>query len=646
MSYFLFSIYVILYAIFSLTITRLQINPILHRVTYFNMPVNWTITGSLQHDVIITSIIFSAAVLLTFKKSISLPLSIGTILGTAVVSISGIDYLQIVNIVFILTLPILISVLIASQIVSKMRPKKMKFWISDDSNFKFQKFLWVFFVVVGIMELSVFVRWVINIFMPVAPSWTWQPNLLENNLFYAFGLLSVYFMLFSVISFAIKPNVAKFTKWITTYIASKTIDTKNHNDNINDLTHHEEQESQIKKCITVINEKVSAILENESKTLLMVCLLAVVPSLLLPLYSYVVNSTDVPFFGTDIPEYLKWLGFLSAFQNDPSSYLYQTFVHIDGGSRPLSILVMYSLSTISNQTEQTVLKYLPVILGPFLVMSIYYLTRTSYPENRSLAVIAAIMTAVSHQIIIGFYTAFYSNWMALITMSISIIFLLKSMRNPDHKNLALFATFTTLTLFFHSYVWSYYIVVIALFLIWSAVQKKSRKESLKIIIILGIITSGIIAIDVAKSHVGGASNIFEKDLSNPVTSVGFNEFADKWHNLNTTFVVYLGGFLTNSAVLLLVFLWTLKANYTNDSDRFFLSMLFVSLLPILFGDFVVQSRILYNIPLQIPASIMMYKLYNSPKTPFGKPLLIVIILMQFNYALRAMANMYFVAPTQ
>ena len=89
----------------------------------------------------------------------------------------------------------------------------------------------------------------------------------------------------------------------------------------------------------------------------------------------------------------------------------------------------------------------------------------------------------------------------------------------------------------------------------------------------------------------------------------------------------------------------MKANYTNDSDRFFLSMLFVSLLPILFGDFVVQSRMLYNIPLQIPASVMMYKLYNNPKTPFGKPLLVAIILMQFNYALRAMANMYFVSPT-
>src|SRR5690242_19187709 len=125
-------------------------------------------------------------------------------------------------------------------------------------------------------------------------------------------------------------------------------------------------------------------------------------------------------------------------------------------------------------------------------MSIYYLTRTSYPEKRSLAVIAAIMTATSYQVIIGFYAAYYSNWMALITMSISIVFLLKSLQNLNGKNLALFATFTIATLFFHTYVWSYYVAVIGLFLIWSVVQKKLRKESLKTIIILAMITSGII----------------------------------------------------------------------------------------------------------------------------------------------------------
>ena len=91
-------------------------------------------------------------------------------------------------------------------------------------------------------------------------------------------------------------------------------------------------------------------------------------------------------------------------------------------------------------------------------------------------------------------------------------------------------------------------------------------------------------------------------------------------------------------------MWTLKANYENISDKLILSMLFVGLLPVLFGDFLLQSRILYIIPLQIPASIIMYKIYKSPKISFGKPLFFALLLMQFNYALRSMANMNFQLP--
>lgn len=583
-----------------------------------------------------TAVIFSAAVLLTFKKSISLPLSISVISGT-LIGMAYSNYPQIENIVFLLTMPTLVSILIVCTMTSKTK-ETVKLWILDASSFKLQKFLKIFFLVVAIVEAIALVRWTaFPLVMTSQSSWDWKINLLENNLFYAFGLLSVYFMLFCIISFALKPNITKFFNWVTRNKVT-SVETGGSGDLL--LPPREEPG----KHVAVICTKISSVLESKSRTLLMVFLLAVLPSLALPLYSYVVDMTHAAFLGTDVPEYQHWLDFLSTFKNDPSAYLYQLFTHIDGGSRPLSLLVMYSLSTVSNQTEETILKYLPVILGPFLVVSVYYLVRISYPEKRAPAVIASILTAVSHQIVIGFYAAFYSNWMALIAMSISIAFLLKSLHSPTPKNLVLFGTLTTLTLFFHSYVWSYYVVVVVLFLAWSFVQKKRKKESLKTILILALIVSAIIVVDVTKSHISGASGSFEKDLSNPLTSVGLNQFAEKWKNLNTTFIVYLGGFLTAPAVLLLVFLWTLKANYQNDSDRFYLSLLFVSLLPILFGDFIIQSRMLYNIPFQIPASVMMYRIYSNPQVKFGKPLLVAIILMQFDYALRAMANMYYVAP--
>jgi len=197
---------------------------------------------------------------------------------------------------------------------------------------------------------------------------------------------------------------------------------------------------------------------------------------------------------------------------------------------------------------------------------------------------------------------------------------------------------------FHNFMWAYFISVVIFLLVWTALQRMRAKKSLRLIALLSIVIAGIIAVDVLKSEFIGTTSGFENDLAVATVHTDIIEFKNFWQNIDKTFKKYLGGFLTNSMVLLLLFLWTLKADYSKISDKFLLSMLFVALVPILFSDFVVQSRFVYIIPIQIPASIIMYKIYKNPKISFGKPLFFALLLMQFNYALRAMANMNFVLP--
>jgi len=191
--------------------------------------------------------------------------------------------------------------------------------------------------------------------------------------------------------------------------------------------------------------------------------------------------------------------------------------------------------------------------------------------------------------------------------------------------------------------WSYFISVLVFFLVWSGVKIKLAKKSLRIIAILGVIICGIVTVDIVKSQLTESVGGFERDIA--LADLNDNRKLNNfWLNLDKTFKTFLGGFLTNSILLFLVFIWTLRADYSRISDRFLLSMLFVSLLPFLLGDFVIQSRLIYIFPLQIPVSIMMYKIYKNPKISFGKPLFFVLLLMQFNYALRPMPNMNFLLP--
>jgi len=192
-SYVLFSVYVILYLAFSLTIIKLHTYPFIHRITYIDYTANWTLTDSLQLDVVIASIIFSAAILCTFKKFIALPLSTVIMSSSTIIlvasafSINGIDYNQsVTNLFFLLSLPVLVVLLLANRIVHRM-----SYILPNDSrHFDFQKFLIIFFLTFAFLELFTLLRWLVHpaLLDLSFEHVSWRLNILENNFFYSFGL--------------------------------------------------------------------------------------------------------------------------------------------------------------------------------------------------------------------------------------------------------------------------------------------------------------------------------------------------------------------------------------------------------------------------------------------------------------------------
>jgi len=386
---------------------------------------------------------------------------------------------------------------------------------------------------------------------------------------------------------------------------------------------------------------------------LLVFLVAILPSILITLYPYSISEPQFSsgpslpgVLGYDFFAYKESIDSLVSSSNDVNLFLSTMFVEIDHGSRPLSIFSIYLLYLISGDQLEKVLTFLPSIIGPFLVLSVFFFMRTAYPSNPKLAIISSIMTAVSHQIVIGFYGGLYSNWMGLSVMFASSIFFIKCFQNTKNlsRNIVLFAVFAILVMLFHNFLWAYFITVLVFLLVWSTIQKILSKKNLRIIFLLSLTIGGIIIIDVVKSELTDSIGGFERNFGVAVMHGNITEPQKIWENLEKAFHNYMGGFLTNSMVLLLLFIWTLKADYTNISDKFFLSMLFVALIPVLFSDFIAQSRLVYIIPIQIPASIIMYRIYKNTKISFGKPLFFAILLMQFNYAFRSMANMNFQLP--
>ena len=646
-AYVAFSIYSILYTIIVLSIFETTIFPTINRITYTEI-VQWSITNSLQLDQLITLIFFAVGILVVFKKNISIPF-VGIIFTFSFLGIIQPDYFSDISLfIFVSSMPVLIGITIFPKLISNRKISPVQ---EEHRYFEFQNFLKVLFFVFVILESITLARWLIYPLIPdlLQTHWSWQLNFLDTNLFYSFGLLSPILFILCIFSFIMKPTLThlytKFNHFFKNNDQySKNVSIRSIKEESNDTSNSPHQ---------IIHKKTKSFFDSNLKCFLLVILIAVIPSILIVIYPYTIAEPQVTtgpslpgVLGYDFSAYSESVHLVISSTNNAESFLNVLFVEINGGSRPLSIFSIYTLYLVSSQSVDDVLIYLPSVIGPFLVIATYFFVRTAYHDDRRIAVIAAIMTAVSHQIVVGFYAGLYANWMGLVVMFVSSIFLIKCFQNTNHlpRNITLFTAFTILIMLFHNFMWAYFISVVIFLLVWTALQRMRAKKSLRLITLLSIVIAGIIAVDVLKSEFTEATSGFENDLAVATVHTDIIEFKNFWQNIDKTFQRFMGGFLTNSMVLLLLFLWTLKADYTKISDKFLLSMLFVALIPILLGDFVVQSRLMYIIPIQIPASIIMYKIYKNPKISFGKPLFFALLLIQFNYALRAMANMNFVLP--
>jgi len=515
---------------------------------------------------LIASIFFAVGILFTFKKYISIPLT-ALIFGFSLLEgIYSNDFSDLSSFIFISSLPIIMSIIVLDKLISFRSKIEISYTIDEKKNhFDFQNFFWVLFLTCIFLESYTLVSWLIFPLLPdiLQTHWSWQINQLETNFFYSIGLLSPVLLMLSLFSFIIKPILSRLNTRFNQLLENKKSNIQNYSKSEN----KEDTKDLISNPSTQIkHKKTFSFLDSNAKSFFFVVIIAIIPSLLITLYPYSIEAPQVfsgpslpGVLGYDFSAYSESVNLLIS-KNNADSFLTTLFVEIENGSRPLSILSIYLIHIVSGQPVDAVLTYLPSIIAPFLVLSVYFFVRIAYPEDSRIAVIASIMTAVSHQIVVGFYAGLYANWMGLVVMFVSSLFLIKCFQNTNHlhRNITLFAAFTILIMLFHNFMWAYFISVVVFLLAWTAVQRIRAKKSLRLIVLLSIVIAGIIAVDVLKSEFTGATGGFENDLAVVTVHTDITESQKVWENLDKAFHNYLGGFLTNSMVLLLLFLWTLQ----------------------------------------------------------------------------------------
>jgi hypothetical protein len=303
--------------------------------------------------------------------------------------------------------------------------------------------------------------------------------------------------------------------------------------------------------------------------------------------------------GVDTDHYVSWINILRQ-SNDVQEFIWKAFVILSGGDRPITLIFLFTIVKIINADLFYIIEHVSLILGPALVLVIYLLTR-ELTSNDITSLIASFLTAISFHTLIGMYSGIYANWLALIIGYLSFVFLIRFLKKPSKLTLAVYSTLMILLLFSHSYTWTVFTIVMGIFL---AVLLKFNYYSRKSIILLLLVILSSVVIDVAKMIIiGSASGIVYDIFVAQAGGVGLEQFTVRWSNLVDVTQIHLGGQFSNFLILILGLYWLIWCNLRQPSTIFIVIFLSLGVLPLFFGDWIVQSRVFYNIPFQIPAAI-------------------------------------------
>lgn len=337
--------------------------------------------------------------------------------------------------------------------------------------------------------------------------------------------------------------------------------------------------------------------------------------------------------GVDTPRYETWLTLMDNQSVSPINFALKS-----AGDRPLTLLILFFIAETTNADPFSVIEYSPTILVPLLILVTFFLTR-ELTANDKIAIVASVLSATSFQTLIGIYSGFYANWMALVLGYTAFGLLVRCLKRPSKIGLVVLGLLMTGLLFAHTYTWTIMISVAFVFLfVLHALNYYPRKHFL----LLYLVLSSSIAVDVLKSSWTGSLTGLESDVSIGFGhGFGISQFSERLGTLAQTVQTYYGGIYANIVILGIVMYWLIRSQPRELSNIFIMIFLSTALIPLFIGDYVLQSRVLYDIPFHIPAAISLY--YIGRKN--SKLIFVALLLITSYLSFHVLANFGYIPPT-
>ena len=356
---------------------------------------------------------------------------------------------------------------------------------------------------------------------------------------------------------------------------------------------------------------------------------AVLLSVISSIYPYLTNINPGGLnIGVDIQVYVDWAKIVN---HD----ITQAF-NISGGSRPLIHLMIIFFKRLSGLSFDSTVRYLPAILNPLLVLSMFVFSYEMTTDLR-IAAWASFFTATGYQITVNMYSYFLANILGLSLIFLSLGLLFRTIRKGDRKSLIAASALGSLLVYTHpwTFIQYYASIFVSTAISYYHHRKKGKaQEYLKpIVTYLALLAAAELVKSQLFNGYGGVAA-----TSSVVNSLaGLNEF---WFSSIYNFRLLFGGFMSNNILLILAIIGAYSIGHKKIHELFLTTLLALTTIVFLIGNEHIKARLLYNIPIGPLAALGFLNIHQRLRDPYIKhAFTIFTVSSMIAYLFQSLANL-------
>gem|GEM_PF-6913795 len=369
----------------------------------------------------------------------------------------------------------------------------------------------------------------------------------------------------------------------------------------------------ILSVISRLRSLINVELENFSFSKRRLLIIASILSVIVPSIPYIplLNPRQYS-ISVDVVYYEKWLYEIDNYGIDKA-------FEVSQGSRPIYLLLLYTIHEVFNVPIPIIAKYHIIALFPLYTIAVYTFTRELIGDER-IASFTALLTPITPICIAFLYGGFQACFFTLSLMIITLSLLVRL----SPLRLVSAIIISSVCLWSHPWTWTQYLVSIILYYMIHTLHSKRVDRNFLMLTIF--ITVNII-------H-GIVRDFLGYGLTSSIGTVSIQ--AQKILTLNVSglfaaFSYYLWCSLSNWIFLLLALIGSFMFKKITYYHTLSLSSFFAYLLSL--GSAALISRILINIPMQIPFTLALLK-----ASKLSKNIMTTIVILMVVFTLYQVLN--------